>query len=207
MIRLLIADDHPIVLRGIESLFETRDTYTVRTCPDGARAWQVITDGACDLAILDLNMPGMSGLDVLRAARSENSPAKFVLLTAAIDDASLTEAVRLGVDGLVLKDNAASLLLKCVDAVLDGDRWIERSAATRAMNLLARPSGERALRLTEREETVARFVAQGLRNKQIAERASITEGTVKMHLHNIYEKLSVTSRTELALFMQHHASI
>jgi two-component system nitrate/nitrite response regulator NarP len=202
MTRLLIADDHPLVLRGVESLFEGRPEFEIVTCSDGAKAWEIIAAGQCDLAILDLNMPGMTGLDVLRAARSQRSPVKVILLSAAIDDLSLAEAVRIGVDGLALKDTAASLLLTCVQSVLGGVNWIDRAAMTRAMKLLARPTGEGLPKLTEREATVASLVARGLRNKQIAEKANITEGTVKMHLHNIYEKLSVTSRTELALFMQ-----
>lgn len=202
MSRILIADDHPLVLRGVESLFEAEEAYETLTCTDGARAWEIMSQGGCDLAILDLSMPGMTGLDVLRAARSRQSSVKIILLSAAVDDASLAEAIRLGVEGLVLKDMAPTLLMNCVRSVLAGVNWIERSAAARAMKLLARPNAESVPQLTDREDTVARLVAQGLRNKQIAEKANITEGTVKMHLHNIYEKLSVTSRTELALFMQ-----
>ena len=107
--------------------------------------------------------------------------------------------VRENVDGLVLKEAAAEVLVTCVRAVARGETWMDREAMNRALRKLSAPP---AAKLTEREIEVARFVAQGLRNKQIAYQASISEGTVKMHLHNIYEKLGVNSRTELVLHVR-----
>ena len=200
MTRLLIADDHPLVLKGVEGLFDPAEFTIVAVCTDGDAALGQIRSGACDIAVLDLHMPGRSGLEILRAARAESLPVKIVLLTATVEDASLAEAVRADVDGLVLKESAASLLVTCVKSVRDGKSWIDQHAMARAVT--ARPPSPRANRLTERETDVARHVALGLRNKEIAARANITEGTVKMHLHNIYEKIGIGTRTELAIYVR-----
>jgi two-component system nitrate/nitrite response regulator NarL len=203
MIRILIADDHPLVLRGVEGLFDPADYQVVATCADGAAALEQIQAGGCDIAVIDLNMPGRTGLDILREVRRTASSVRIVLLTATIDDASLVEAINCGVDGLVLKETAAELLVKCVESVRQGVPWIDRSAMSRALRVLAatesRPAGAR---LTSREGEVAGFVAAGMRNKEIADRAGISEGTVKMHLHNIYEKLGIGTRTELAIYVR-----
>ena len=200
MTNLLIADDHPLVLKGVEGLFDPAEFTIVAVCTDGDAALSQIRSGVCDIAVVDLHMPGKTGLEILRAVRAEALPVKIVLLTATVEDASLAEAVRAQVDGLVLKESAASLLVTCVKSVRDGTTWIDEHATARAFT--APPPAPRASRLTEREADVARHVAQGLRNKEIAARANITEGTVKMHLHNIYEKIGIGTRTELAIYVR-----
>jgi DNA-binding NarL/FixJ family response regulator len=199
MIRLIVADDHPLVLRGVEGLFDPSEFKIVSLCSDGQAALQQIEQSACDVAVLDINMPGMSGIEILKRVRRAGLPVKIVLLTSSIDDDSLVDVVRENVDGLVLKEAAAEVLVTCVRAVSNGEAWIDREAMGRALRKLSSPP---AAKLTEREVEVAQFVAQGLRNKEIANRAKISQGTVKMHLHNIYEKLGVGSRTELALHVR-----
>jgi DNA-binding NarL/FixJ family response regulator len=199
MIRLLVADDHPLVLRGIEGLFEPSEFEVVGLCADGAEAMARIEQADCDVAVLDIAMPGLSGIEILKRVRRQELPVKIVLLTSTIDDDSLVDVVRERVDGLVLKEAAADVLVACVRAVCRGETWIDREAMARALRKLAAPP---PAKLTEREVEVAQLVAQGLRNKEIAYRASISEGTVKMHLHNIYEKLGVGSRTELVLHVR-----
>lgn len=203
MARLLIADDHPLVLRGVEGLFDAAEFQIVAVCTDGVAALAQIRAGVCDVAVIDLHMPGMSGLQVLREVREAGLDVKIVLLTATIDDASLIEAINRNVDGLVLKETAASLLVSCVQSVRGGRPWIDRDAMARAIRALTLADGRRpAAKLTGRETEVARFVAAGLRNKDIADRANISEGTVKMHLHNIYEKVGIGTRTELAIYVR-----
>jgi DNA-binding NarL/FixJ family response regulator len=202
MIRLLVADDHQLVLRGVEGLFDEAEFQIVGLFSDGASAMAQIEQGTCDVAVLDIRMPGMSGIEILREVRGRRLPVKVVLLTSNIDDDDLVEIIREKVDGLVLKEAAVEMLVTCVKSVVRGAPWIDRDAMGRAVRRLAEGSGPSAARLTERELEVARFVAQGLRNKEIAGRANISEGTVKMHLHNIYEKLGVGSRTELALHVR-----
>ena len=200
MIRLLIADDHPLVLKGVEGLFDPTEFRIAAICTDGAAALAQIRAGACDIAVIDLHMPGHTGLEILRLVKAEGLPIKVVLLTATVDDAALAEVIQSGADGLVLKESAASLLVTCVKSVRDGAPWIDKHALTRAFSAL-KPATSPP-RLTEREAEVARHVASGLRNKEIAARANITEGTVKMHLHNIYEKIGIGTRTELAIYVR-----
>lgn len=204
MIRLIVADDHPLVLRGIQGLFDESEFQITGLCEDGAAAMALIEQGACDVAVLDVHMPAMSGIEILRAVRQRGLPVKIVLLTSNLEDDDLVEVIRQGVEGLVLKEAAASVLVTCVQSVCAGTSWIDRDAMARALRRLSATPSQPAgvARLTERETEVARCVAQGLRNKEIASRANISEGTVKMHLHNIYEKIGIGSRTELAMYVR-----
>jgi two-component system nitrate/nitrite response regulator NarP len=147
-------------------------------------------------------------MDVLRTLRSRGDRKPVVLLTAQLDDADLVEAIKLGVDGILLKDGAQGLLLTCLDSVRSGTRWVEKGLLERALDLTMSGGAERNdpfADLTAKERAVAGLVAQGLRNKNIAAELGITEGTVKVYLHRIYEKVGVTNRTELALFARDRA--
>lgn len=197
MTTVLIADDHPLMRDAVAGLFGPPYVVLER-CPDGLQARAAIAAQRPDIAILDVQMPGLTGLDLLREARAEGWPTRIVLLTAGLEPKPLVEAVKLKVDGLVLKDAGGELLVRCVEAVLAGEQWIDKEAMKQVMAMLAQ-SPAPAADLTPRESDVVRQVAQGQRNKEIARSLGITEGTVKMHLHNLYEKLGVSSRTELAL--------
>jgi DNA-binding NarL/FixJ family response regulator len=206
MIRIVLVDDHPIVLHGLQQLFEREaDIKVVCCCQDGRTALEAVRTERPDVIVLDLRMPDMSGLDVLRSLSREHLPCRAVLLTAAVRDDEVVEAMKLGAMGLVLKESTPAALMDCVRRVHRGEQWIEREAVTRAFRtVLNRESGARAAAetLTPRELDIVRMIAQGLRNKVIAERLSISEGTVKVHLHNIYEKLGVDGRLELVLTVQ-----
>lgn len=202
--RLVLADDHPIVLDGLEQLFRLEpDFEVVARCRDGEETLRAVREEAPDLLILDIRMPGRDGLAVLAAIRDEHLPTRVVLLTAALDDDQLVEAVRLGVRGVVLKETAPRLLVKAVREVLSGGQWLEAGAVSRALRKLAQRNVEtrQAERvLTPRELELVRMAAHGLRNREIAGRLGITEGTVKIHFHKIYQKLKVDGRLELALY-------
>jgi DNA-binding NarL/FixJ family response regulator len=203
-IRVVLVDDHQIVLHGLRQLFDRQDDVTVvAACSDGASAIAAVAKHEPDVLVLDLRMPKDSGLDVLRALAGKHERCRRVLLTAAIRDDEVMDAMKLGVTGLVLKESAPEVLLECVRAVHEGRQWIERETVTRALHsAIARDSTKGADTLTPRELEIVRMVAQGLRNKVIAERLTISEGTVKVHLHNIYEKLGVDGRLELVLCAQ-----
>ena len=205
-IRVLLVDDHQIVLHGLQQLFERQDDFEVVGCyRDGAAAIEAVATHRPDVLVLDLRMPGQSGLDVLRTLASKGIACRSVLLTAAIRDEEVVDAVRLGTLGVVLKESPPEILLECVRSVHRGEQWIERETATRAFRtVLGRETAELQARetLTPREIEIVRMVVQGLRNKVIAERLTISEGTVKVHLHNIYEKLGVDGRLELVLRAQ-----
>lgn len=202
MTTLIVADDHPIMRDAVAGLFAP-PYQVLERCSDGLQARAAIIAHKPDIALLDVHMPSMTGLDLLREARAEGWRARIILLTAGLESKPLVEAVELKVDGLVLKDAGGELLLRCVEAVRAGEQWIDKEAMKQVMSTLAKPSSTPA-ELTPRESDVVRQVAQGQRNKEIARSLGITEGTVKMHLHNLYEKLSVSSRTELALLAKEH---
>jgi two-component system nitrate/nitrite response regulator NarP len=201
--RVLIADDHPIMLSGLEAILRGSDFEVVAKVTDGAAVLEELPRSRPELLVIDVQMPVRTGMDVLRTLRSRGDRRPIVLLTAQLDDGNLLEAIQLGVDGILLKDGAQSLLLTCLTSVRGGTRWIEKALLERALDLTMSGAAERKDPfgdLTAKERAVAGLVAQGLRNKNIAGELGITEGTVKVYLHRIYEKIGVTNRTELALF-------
>jgi DNA-binding NarL/FixJ family response regulator len=203
-IRVVIADDHPIVLQGLQRLFESYKEFQVlQSCEDGQKAIAAVRTLKPDILLLDLRMPGHDGLDVLRSLSEEKLECRAVLLTAAATDDQVIEALRLGVKGIVLKESAPETLLDCVRRVHAGEQWIDRDTMSRALDrMLRQESAGRESGLTPREIEIVRMIGQGLRNRGIGERLFISEGTVKIHLHHIYEKLGLAGRLELVLYAQ-----
>jgi DNA-binding NarL/FixJ family response regulator len=199
-----LADDHPLVLRGLAQLIATRPQFEiVTTATDGNAAIDDIRRHAPDVAVLDVNMPKLSGLDVLRAAVAERLATRIVFLTASLTDERMLQAVNLGIYGIVLKDSAPESLLDCLDQVVAGGRWL---AADLVQSALMRETARRRTgrgpieALTTREAEVMRLVTSGLSNKQVARQLALSEGTVKIHLHNVYRKLNLGSRTALTAY-------
>ena len=207
-IRLVLVDDHPIILHGLQRLFEREaDIEVVRTCLKIPEAVEAVRSIEPDVLVLDLKMQDGHGLDVLRALATNGRKCRTVVLTAAMRDDELAAALELGVAGIVLKESPPGSLIDCVRKVHRGETPVDVEALARAADS-GRPRtlpvpGERLPALTPRETEIVRLVAQGLRNKELAQRLSITEGTVKIHLHNIYDKLGVDGRLELVLAAQH----
>lgn len=205
-ITLIIADDHPLILDGTESLFRAeKDFKVVARCGDGVETLKALHKHKPDILVLDIRMPGKNGLDVLREMRTEKLRTRAVLLTAGLDEEELAEAIRLGVRGLVLKELAPKLLVQCIRQVHAGELWLEKRSVSGALEKLLRREEARsevAQVLTQREIEIVKQAATGLRNKEIAQRLFISEGTVKMHLHNIYQKLGVDTRLKLTRYAE-----
>ena len=201
-IRILLADDHPIVLDGLEALFRLEsDLVVVGRCLSGDEVLPAVRQHKPDLLLLDIRMPRMNGMEVLRALHQERLATRVVLLAAAFEDDQVLEALRLGARGMVLKELAPPLLIECVRRVHAGGQWIEQQASGRALEtLIRRDAAEKAAgrELTPREIELVRLAASGLRNREMSRRLEISEGTVKMHLHNIYRKLKLENRVGLA---------
>ena len=181
----------------------------VARCRNADEALRAVRGLRPDVLVLDLLMPGASGLELLRALNDDDATrhTRVVLLTAVADDDQLLEAIRLGAQGVVLKEMAPQLLLNAVREVSAGAQWLEKGLGGRALRrLLAREAiaGQSARILSAREREIVRLVAGGLRNRAIAERLAISEGTVKVHVHNVYEKLDVNSRIELTNYAREH---
>lgn len=196
---VLIADDHPIMLSGIESLIASADYQVVGRVTDGSQVLAAVAALCPAIVLLDVSMPGMTGIEILRRLREQGSAAKVVLLTAQLDDDALLEAMRLGVEGLVLKNGGERSLIDCLDKVAAGGRWIPQDLLVRASALRERHKTDPLNSLTERERELSELVAQGLRNRAVAEELGLSEGTVKVYLNRVYEKLGISSRTELVL--------
>jgi len=197
---ILLADDHPIVLRGLTVLLS--NFRIVATCLDGTEAVECLRELEPDLAVLDISMPGLSGIEVLRIIESEGLRTRIVFLTASVKDETATVAFSAGAWGIVLKEAAASELEECLLRVLAGEQCPPSEMVRSALDQeRAGPCSRGHIQnfLTPREREIARLVAAGMSNKQIARAAGIAEGTVKMHLYNIYQKLGVTNRAALAV--------
>ena len=205
-IRIAIADDHALVLHGLKRLFDGEAEFeVVECCGNGAEAIAAARRGNVDVLLLDIRMPGMSGIDVLRTLSAERLKCFTVLLTAALSDSDAVEGLKLGARGIVLKESSPDMLLECIRRVSRGEQWIDSETMTRAMDTITRResmASDPTRTLTARELEIVRMIAQGLRNKAIAERLLISEGTVKIHLHNVYEKLGLDGRLELMLHAQ-----
>lgn len=203
-IRIVIADDHPIVLGGLAQLLSLEpDMTVVARCTSGHDALAAIAGHRPHVAVLDLTMPGRSGMDLLRELQATHTPVRVVLLTARIEHEQVLEALKLGVAGIVLKESAPLQILDCIRRVAAGGQWIDQVIGSRTLDrVLRRQSGAMkvAAILTAREIEVVRMIARGLRNKEIADQLSITEGTVKAHLRTIFEKVGVDSRAKLIVY-------
>ena len=205
-IRIVIADDHPVVRRGLSQFFSEEDELTVvAECAGGESALAAVARHNPDVLLVDLQMPDVSGIDVLRRLKANGVTVPTVLLAGNISDAQVMEAMRLGAKGVVLKEMAPALLVQCIRKVAAGGTWLEKEAVGRALEkMLASEQAREKVRevLTPREIEIVQMVARGLGNREVGELLFISEGTVKSHLHTIYEKLGLKGRVQLANYAQ-----
>lgn len=203
-ISFVLADDHPLVLEALDALLRKEEDFkVVALCRTGEEALSAVRKHKPDILVLDIRMPGKSGIEVLQEMKKEQISTRTVVLTAEIKDDQVTEAVRLGARGLVLKNLASKLVVQCVRDVLAGKLWLERHSATRTLENVVHSDTRRreaARLLTDRELEIVGHVAAGLHNAEIAKMLYISEGTVKAHLHGIYQKLNVDSRVKLSRY-------
>lgn len=197
--RIFVADDHPMIRTALEALLRDTEFEIVGTASSGEAALGEIDRVQPDILLLDLQMPGGSGMEVLRRIRAHKTKVRVVLLTAAIDDSALLEAKSLKVQGIVLKNSDPAFLLDCLDRVRHGRTWFDPELTERVRQLAEAPGSASRVSLAPRERQLIGFVRTGLRNREIAKQLGVTEGTVKAYLHAVFEKLGVNSRTELAI--------
>jgi DNA-binding NarL/FixJ family response regulator len=213
-IRILIADDHPIVRDGLRKLLSLEDDFeVVGEANDGREVLDKVQELDPDVLLLDLRMPNLDGLSTLQALVQLNKRTRVIVLTASEDKNEFVQAMKLGCSGIVLKLTAPELIVKSIRKVYGGEIWLDSHTTAAVMRQFAAPgelggppgSGKTRERspLSTREREIVQLVAQGYKNKEMAEKMFISEQTVKNHLHNIFDKLGVSDRLELALYAIH----
>ena len=213
LVKILIADDHPIFRDGLRRLLESEDGFKVvgEAC-DGVEAVEFARTMKPEILLLDLAMPRRPGLEALRELSHNSVPVRVILLTAAAEREQIVEALQLGARGVVLKDCGTEILMKSIHAVLAGEYWVGREPVSNLLQYLrglldssTKISRQKRFGLTPRELDIVSAVVAGYANKEIAEHFKISEDTVKHHLSNIFDKLGVSTRLELALFAVNQA--
>ena len=209
--RIVIADDHPTFREGLIKLLETKpDLAVVGATADGDDAMKLVAELEPDVLLLDLAMPRMSGLVALREMHGTPTRTRIILVTASIDRTEIITALQLGAQGVVLKDSASEVLFKSIRAVMAGEYWVGRkrvadlAAALRDLTASHPRQSRKQFGLTPRELEIIGVILGGYSNSDIAAKVAISEKTVKHHLTNIFDKLGVSNRLELALFALHH---
>ncbi len=204
MAQIAIVDDHPIFLDGMAQFLSSHGHDVVFCARSVSEAIARLQADQPDLLILDVSMKDGGGLAILSAIRESGSNVPVIFMTVHIRPDQTLEAIKLGVDGVVLKDSDPKDLLACINEVLDGNKSISPTVMEQALvHSISAPSNETnsLAALTERELEIAGLIRAGLRNREIAARCGLTEGTVKVHLHSIFQKLGIKSRSELIIMM------
>lgn len=198
--RTIIADDHPLFLRGLADLLRQAGIVDlIEASGSGTRALAVIREEMPDVAVLDPSMADPGGMAILRTIHDNRWPVRVIFLSATMTGRQISDAIDLGVWGLLLKDYAAISVLDCLKAVIAGRRWLPDDLVARARRDRGTDAAMAIASLTPRELEISELVCRGYSNKVIAGAVGSTEGTVSIHLHNIYRKLDISGRTTLAM--------
>ena len=198
---VVIADRHPVVLQGLTNVLSAESGFkVVACCSDGTDCIEAIRSLVPDIAILDISLPGLTGLEILTIANFESLPTRLVFFTASVEDRELIVSAAAGAYGVILKDVALEILVQSLREIADGQRLLPLPTVPREQGNVANRENVLTV-LTERERQIMRLVSGGLSNKEIGRQLNITDGTIKQHLHHIYQKLEISNRTVLAAFV------
>lgn len=204
VLTLVLADHHPLTLAGLCQLFGKEENCAVlAACSDAETALDAVRKHNPSVLVIDVELPANGAFSVLRQIQRETLPTHVVLLSTMLDDDRVLDGVRLGAHGVILKEMSPELLVRCVRGVHAGEKWLEKEVVERAVSGLLRHEGaihQLARGLTPRETEIVRLAIKGVPTRDIAARLAVRHGTVKVHLHNIYDKLQVNGRLGLILF-------
>lgn len=202
MNKILLVDDHPIFLDGLKQFLETDDGFEISCAKSAAEAAEEMSRENFDLLLLDITIIGGGGMEILRSVREAGLTVPVIFLTVHVTPRDTLEARRLGISGVILKESAPDDIMQGIKKVLNGGTCFDPSVTERALQHSMENPTDRKLaeeHLTMREREIVDLVSKGMRNREIAERCGLTEGTVKTHLHNIFGKMGVSSRTQLLI--------
>jgi two-component system, NarL family, nitrate/nitrite response regulator NarL len=220
-IRIVVADDHPIFRDGLCRLLALEEDFeVVAQAQDGRQVLEILQQLEPDILLLDLKMPGLDGLATLQRLQAARNKTRVIVLTASDDKNEFVQAMKLGTSGIVLKQTATELLIKSIRKVHAGEIWLDSHTTAAVIRQFvaaeeappppppppaaSAPRDRERSPLSQREREIVALVAQGFKNKEMAEKMFISEQTVKNHLHNIFDKLGVSDRLELALYAIHN---
>jgi len=205
-LRVLLVDDEPLLLESLEIILTINHMNIIGMAHDGFEALEVLSKQFCDLALVDLNMQGMGGIELIAHMKKEYPKVKILVLTTFYDDSNITRAIANGADGYLLKDSGKDAILGAISQIMNGRNVIDSKVMQRLAALM---SGGPATSnpslldgMTEREQEICTLLADGLTNKQIAETLYISEGTVKNYISSIYDKTGIHDRAKLIVAMK-----
>ena len=205
-LRVLLVDDEPLLLESLEIILTMNQMQIIGMAHDGYEALDVLSEHFCDLALVDLNMKGMGGIELIAHIKKDYPTIKILVLTTFYDDSNITRAIANGADGYLLKDSGKDAILGAISQIMSGRNVIDNKVMQRLAALMSggTPSTNTTLLdgMTEREQEICTLLADGLTNKQIAETLYISEGTVKNYISSIYDKTGIHDRAKLIVAMK-----
>lgn len=198
-LRILLVDDEPLLLESLEVILTLKQMKIVGMAHDGQEALTILSENTCDLALVDLNMKGMGGIELISRMKSEYPSVKILVLTTFYDDQNITQAIAGGADGYLLKDSGKDAIFGAIGQIMDGRNVIDSKVMERLAALMSGKTQNPAILegMTSRESEICSLLAQGLTNRQIADTLYISEGTVKNYISSIYDKTGIHDRAKL----------
>lgn len=198
-LRILLVDDEPLLLESLEVILTLKQMEIVGMAHDGQEALTILSENTCDLALVDLNMKGMGGIELISRMKSEYPSVKILVLTTFYDDKNITQAIAGGADGYLLKDSGKDAIFGAIGQIMDGRNVIDSKVMERLAALMSGKTQNPAILegMTSRESEICSLLAQGLTNRQIADTLYISEGTVKNYISSIYDKTGIHDRAKL----------
>lgn len=208
--KILLVDDEPLLLESLEIILTLNQMKVIGMAKDGVEALKLLKGQECQLALVDLNMKGMGGIELISHLKQEYPAIKILVLTTFYDDQNITQAIANGADGYLLKDSGKDAILGAISQIMGGQNVIDHKVMQRLAQLMSGAAKQKQLEdnaklfedMTDREKEVCTFLARGFTNKQIAEELYISEGTVKNYMSSIYDKTGIHDRAKLIIALQ-----
>ena len=200
MIKVLLVDDETMLLESLEVILTLNDMDVVGKAHDGNEALEILKKQSCDIALVDLNMKGMGGIELIGHLKIKYPDLKILVLTTFYDDKNITDAISRGAHGYLLKDSGKDAILGAVGQLMSGVSVLDPKVMQRLTSLMNKNQAPNLMEeMTGREREIATLLAEGLTNKQIADKLYISEGTVKNYISNIYDKTGIHDRVKLVV--------